>query len=80
MEQFQRFQETDLSILADTSLALPQLLELCQARVHNNTSLQTRFKRRAEALEKMHHSLLVSWQERAQSGWDHGSIFLQHIP
>ena len=67
---FQRFQETDLSILADTSLALPQLLELCQARVHNNTSLQTRFKRRAEALGKLRHSLLASWQEQAQSGWD----------
>ena len=67
---FQRFQETDLSILADTSLALLQLLELCQARVHNNTSLHTRFERRAQALGKQHDSLIAGWQEQAQSGWD----------
>lgn len=67
---YQRFQETDLSVLADTSLALPQLLEMCQAHVNKHSSLQSKLQKRADFLAEQHQSLHAKWNEQLEAVWN----------
>jgi thiamine pyrophosphate-dependent acetolactate synthase large subunit-like protein len=67
---FQRFQQVDLSILADTRLALPALVARCEELVARDAAGAARRAARREALAAQHAALWQSWRQRAREQWD----------
>ncbi len=67
VNDFQRIQETDLSVLADTSLALPDLLERCRRRLTGDGAAENRIDARAKVTAKRHAELRRGFQEAAAS-------------
>lgn len=65
------FYEADLRITADTSMALPRLLELCVDRLTRESSehRERRDARRAQ-LNDLHSELHAKWEERATAPSD----------
>jgi len=66
----QRFQQVDLSILADTRLALPALVACCEELVARDAAGAARRAARREALAAQHAALWQSWRQRAREQWD----------
>ncbi len=65
--QFQRYQEVDLSILADTREAVPALLQCCRDRIRSHGDAEER-QARVAALAEEHTRMRGRWQEAARSG------------
>ncbi|MDP2644430.1 MAG: thiamine pyrophosphate-binding protein [Desulfobacterales bacterium] len=63
---YQRLLHADIRILADTTLAIPSLTELCQNRLDENPSLKSKLKKRFEATRKRHETARRQWAEEAQ--------------
>jgi len=73
-QQYQRFQEVDLSVLADTFVALPELLSVCRERVvaekrSTRVGVSDRERRFARWRER-HESRRRGWVEEASVGWE----------
>lgn len=64
--QFQRYQQVDLSILADTREAVPALVECCRNRLRSRGDADERSNRRALLAEE-HARMRGRWREVAQS-------------
>lgn len=64
--QFQRYQEADLSILADTREALPALVRCCRDRIRSRGDAPERAARVA-SLAQEHAHMRQRWQEQARS-------------
>jgi acetolactate synthase-1/2/3 large subunit len=69
-QDFQKFQQTDLSILADTSVALPELLRHCEALLARDPAREARLRARARELAHLHETTWQSWRAEAQRQWD----------
>jgi len=65
-----RYQETQLSILADTSLAVPALADLVSERLHTNPHKQAEVTARGAEIGKRHAAARDKWQEQARQDWD----------
>jgi acetolactate synthase-1/2/3 large subunit len=65
-----RYQETTLSILADTSLAVPALADLVAERVATSPSRQQTLGARRAELGLRHAAARARWQEEARRDWD----------
>ena len=65
-----RFQETHLSVLADTSLAVPQLAEQVAERVGRDRERRERVAARREAIARRHTAARARWLEEARQDWD----------
>ncbi|MBI2755133.1 MAG: thiamine pyrophosphate-binding protein [Chloroflexi bacterium] len=65
-----RFQETHESVLADTSLAIPMLADLVQARVANSPVLRGQVEARRGEVAARHAAARKRWQEEAREDWD----------
>jgi len=65
-----RYQETTLSILADTSLAVPALADLVSERVSSSPSRQEQVAARRAELSSRHAAARARWQEDARRDWD----------
>ena len=61
---YERLQAVDLPIAADTAVALPHLLTLCQARL--GKSDVTRLSARADHLRVQHQARRLQWQQAAR--------------
>ena len=61
---YERLQAIDLPIAADTAVALPHLLALCQTRL--GTAATARITARAAALRAQHQARRQQWQQAAQ--------------
>lgn len=73
-QQYQRFQEVDLSVLADTRVALPALVATCRERVARGglptgASACNR-EQRTEYWGKRHEGNRRRWLEEARADWD----------
>lgn len=68
--QYERLQEVDLSILCDTSVTLPLLVEKCKEKLSRNESLKEEIKRRYEILSSRHFKIRDKWKEDARNDWD----------
>lgn len=72
--QYQRFQEVDLSVLADTKVALPALLAACRERVaaghlpSQSSAIQN--ERRMDYWRGNQDSRRQKWLEQASVDWD----------
>jgi acetolactate synthase-1/2/3 large subunit len=69
-QDFQKLQEVDLSILADTSVGLPELMRRCRKKLEGNAEKKKEIKRRFERLSREHEDLRRRWRDEAQKGWD----------
>ena len=69
-QEFQKLQEVDLSILADTAVALPYLVECCRRQMKDKSGLQARARQRAETMATIHSNLRTGWQEESRRNWN----------
>jgi acetolactate synthase I/II/III large subunit len=65
-----RYQETRLSILADTSLAVPALTSLVTERLAHDSSTRDRVAARRADIGKRHSAARDKWQAEARADWD----------
>jgi acetolactate synthase I/II/III large subunit len=65
-----RYQETSLSILADTSLAVPALADRVQERLAGNSAKQEKVQQRCAEITQRHNAARAQWQQEARRDWD----------
>ena len=65
-----RYQETSLSILADTSLAVPALADLCADFVGNNGARRERIAARGQEIGRRHAAARARWAAQAREDWE----------
>jgi acetolactate synthase-1/2/3 large subunit len=65
-----RYQETQLSILGDTSLAVPALANLVSERVAHNSNKKEKIATRRADISLRHAAARARWQEEARRDWD----------
>jgi len=64
---YQRLQEVDVSINADTAIALPELLSLCRRILRKSESKKKAVKTRFGKIKAHHEKLRKSWSAKVQS-------------
>ncbi len=69
-QDFQKLAEVDVSILADTSLALPELNRLCQKKVSLKAAGSKKIKQRFDRLSRSHRALREEWRIKARKDWN----------
>jgi len=67
---YEKIQAVDLSILCDTSVALPALINSCQKKLSENVSQKEVIERRFKHLSDEHNRIRAGWQQDAQQDWD----------
>jgi thiamine pyrophosphate-dependent acetolactate synthase large subunit-like protein len=65
-----RYQETSLSILADTSVAVPQLADLVADRLKRHGAKQEGVAVRRADISLRHAAARARWQQEAHEDWD----------
>ncbi len=65
-----RLMPTDLSVLADTSLAVPALTRLVEERLRGDGPKRERVRARATVLHEQHRRLRADWLREAREDWD----------
>ena len=75
---YHRLQPADLNILADTSLALPQLVALCQQLKRKDTNKE-KYSRRFERIHGIHDRLRATWREQAAKQRDELPIAVSRL-
>lgn len=68
--EYEKLQEVDLSILCDTSVALPELIKKCKERISGDEATREELKRRFKSLSSKHIQIRDKWKEDAQKNWD----------
>lgn len=71
--------ERDLSILADSALALPELVDACERHLEEDDARRERARERSATLAKRHHQQRESWQKTASDRWDETPISPQRL-
>jgi acetolactate synthase-1/2/3 large subunit len=67
---YEKIQEADLSVLCDTSVALPELIRKCQEKLAGDESRKDEIARRFKRLSAEHDKIRSKWQEDARKDWD----------
>ena len=67
---YEKIQEADLSVLCDTSVALPELIKKCQEKLVGDESRKGEIARRFKRLSLEHDQIRAKWREDAQKDWD----------
>jgi acetolactate synthase-1/2/3 large subunit len=65
-----RYQETSLSVLADTSLTVPVLADMAAERLAADQRKQARVEARRVDISQRHAAARARWQEEARRDWD----------
>ena len=66
---YQRLAPIDLPIVADSAVAIPQLIAACKRRVQS-AERQKAIKKRFKSVKERHNKLRAKWREDAQKSWD----------
>ncbi|MFB6131583.1 MAG: thiamine pyrophosphate-binding protein [Salinigranum sp.] len=69
----------DLSILADTALAVPALREAVTDAVAGDDGFAARAARRTEEIERIHRDLRAEWRAEVEAAWDETPISLPRL-
>ena len=67
---FGKFMETDISVLADTALALPIVLRHARQLLAQQPQRQAAVERRRSEMAARHEALRKRWQKEAEADWD----------
>jgi acetolactate synthase-1/2/3 large subunit len=76
---YQRLLHADLRILGDTTVAIPALTRLLDARIAGDTALAARVKTRVEATARKSAALRDKWANAAREDWDASPITLPRL-
>jgi acetolactate synthase-1/2/3 large subunit len=76
---YQRLHHADVRILADTTIAIPALTDLLEARVSNDATLQERVKARTAATAEQGKARRETWTREAKTDWDASPITLARL-
>ena len=68
--QYYAMRETDVSVLADTELAIPALTEAVAERLDADAGLRERAEDRYASLAERHREQRAAWQAEAEEVWD----------
>lgn len=71
---FAALTETDLQVTADTTVALPALLELCRQFVADQPDRVGARQRRRARLSEMHDGTWAGWRRQAREVWDRSPV------
>ncbi len=69
-DEFQQIVPVDLQIIADSSVALPMLVERVRQRVGASSTVQARVKDRTQVIAAAHKAAESAWQAQARVNWD----------
>ncbi|MDP2620545.1 MAG: thiamine pyrophosphate-binding protein [Hyphomicrobiales bacterium] len=75
----QRPHNAEIRILADTSLAIPELTRLCRRLIGRSGSLKDRLARRSEKIAEAHRKARAGWAHQARENWDASPITLPRL-
>ncbi|HZS02551.1 MAG TPA: thiamine pyrophosphate-binding protein [Chloroflexota bacterium] len=78
-QDFQKFIQTDISILADTALAVPELQRQAEAVLARSNGREARLKERAAQIAARHEAAWKQWREDAKADWDQSPIGLGRL-
>jgi acetolactate synthase I/II/III large subunit len=78
-QDFQQFLQTDLNILADTSLAVPELQRLGEEVLARSNGREARIKARAGELAGVREATQKRWREESDKQWDLKPIGLPRL-
>jgi acetolactate synthase-1/2/3 large subunit len=78
-QDFQKFIQTDISILADTALAVPELQRQAEAVLARSNGREARLKERAGQVAARHEAAWQGWREEAKKDWDASPIGLGRL-
>jgi acetolactate synthase-1/2/3 large subunit len=76
---YQRLLYADQRIIADTTIALPQLTALLRRHVSGDASVGGRIRERAAQVAKRHDALHAEWAEEAKIDWDAAPMTLPRL-
>jgi acetolactate synthase-1/2/3 large subunit len=76
---YQRLLYADQRIVADTTVAIPQLTKLLKARVRGNAALAKRISQRTASIGTKHAALRARWAAEAKEDWDASPITLPRL-
>ncbi|MFB3886374.1 MAG: thiamine pyrophosphate-binding protein [Thermodesulfobacteriota bacterium] len=68
--EYEKLQEVDLSILCDTSVALPELIKKCKEKLSDKEAVREEVKRRFKSLSSKHNQVRDKWKEDSRKDWD----------
>lgn len=69
-DEYQQLVPVDLDIIADSSVALPQLVARVKECVAHDVAAPARIRARSEAISKVHVAARQKWQADARNDWD----------
>jgi len=72
MQELGRIEPSDISITADTSIALPSILSHCEKMLTDDRRVELR--NRYETITEEHNRLRVSWLEQSKRDWNSAPI------
>jgi len=67
---YEKIQEADLSILCDTSAALPELTQKCRAKLNENAARKEDLAKRYKRLSEQHRQIREEWKADARKNWE----------
>ncbi len=76
---YQRLLYADERIIADTTVAIPQLAALLKRRIDKDRALAARIAERAKSVAKRHEALRAKWEQEAREDWDASPITLPRL-
>jgi len=76
---YQRLHHADVRILADTTMAIPALTELLEARVAADAKLRARVRARTAATVEQGKARREKWTREAKTDWDASPITLPRL-
>jgi acetolactate synthase I/II/III large subunit len=76
---YQRLHHADVRILADTTMAIPALTELLEARVADDAKLRERVKVRTAATAEQGKARRERWTRESKTDWDASPITLPRL-
>lgn len=72
-------QETDVSILSDTAIAIPELVDAVADRLDENSTARRRSEERSEEIARRHREQRDAWEREAEQVWDETPISLPRL-
>ncbi|MGE5616209.1 MAG: thiamine pyrophosphate-binding protein, partial [Bacillota bacterium] len=76
---YQRMNHADLRVMADTTLAIPMLTALLEARIGKDRKLQAKIKARVAGVSKKTEARRNQWLEQAKEDWNASPITLPRL-
>jgi acetolactate synthase-1/2/3 large subunit len=69
-QDYMQLQETDLHVVADTLVALPQLTRFCEDMLSKNGKKKEQLRQRLDEHKRTHEALRAAWREEVKKTWN----------